>query len=198
MSTPSQPPDPGDITGLLIAWSGGEREALDELMPLVYDQLQKIANNYLRKERPDHTLETGCLVHEAYLKLMDEKRLRWRDRAHFFAIASQMMRWILVDHARRYGSAKRGRDFERIFLDDSDLVPTQRPPDLLALDDALKDLERHDPEGARLVELRYFGGLNKEEMGEVLGISSATVTRRWRVVRAWMYAILVKGETHEL
>ena len=198
MTTLPEAPDPGDITGLLIAWSDGEAEALDQLMPLVYGQLGQIANNYLRKERSDHTLDTACLVHEAYLKLVDEKRLRWRDRAHFFAIASQMMRWILVDHARRHASAKRGRDFERVVLDDSDLVATPRPPDLLALDDALKDLERHDPEGARLVELRYFGGLNKEQMAEVMGISSATVTRRWRVVRAFMYAILVKGESHEI
>ncbi|MEM7051617.1 MAG: sigma-70 family RNA polymerase sigma factor [Acidobacteriota bacterium] len=188
----------GKLTQLLIEWSDGDRKALEELMPLVYDRLQGMADRYLRKERSNHTLEAPGLVNEAFLRLIDQDRVRWRDRAHFFAIASQMMRRILVDHARRHGSAKRGAAFDRVSLSDSDPIPVEKAPDLVALDDALNTLAETHPEGARVVELRYFGGLTQEEISAVMGISTATVIRRWRTTRAWLYRFLVQGETDDL
>ena len=187
---------PAEITSLLLAWSSGDREAEEDLLPLVYQQLQVIAKRYLRKERSGHTLETSGLVNEAYLKLIDQNRVRWRDRAHFFAISSQIMRRILVDHAREKAAEKRGGQAQRISLDDTESIALQRAPDLLDLDDALTSLARLDPDSARLVELRYFGGLTKEELAEVLEISTATVARRWRMIRAWLHTYLVKGERH--
>ncbi len=181
----------GNVTRLLLDWSGGDRQALEELMPLVYDQLQLQASGCLKGERPGHTLETSGLVNEAFLRLIDQERVHWRDRAHFFAIAGRMMRRILVDHARRHASAKRGGRVEKVALPDLDLVPVEPAPDLVALDDALGALAREDPDGAQIIELRYFGGLNREEIAAVMGVSSASVTRRWRMARAWLYDDLV-------
>ncbi len=185
-----------EITRLLLAWSSGDRNVEEDLLPLVYTQLQAIAKRYLRRERSGHTLETSGLVNEAYLRLIDQNRVRWRDRAHFFAISSQIMRRILVDHAREKAAEKRGGLAQRISLDDTDSIALQRAPDLLELDDALTSLALLDPEGAKLVELRYFGGLTKNELAEVLEISTATVARRWRMIRAWLHTYLVKGERH--
>lgn len=185
-----------EITRLLLAWSGGDREVEEDLLPMVHDKLSAIAKRYLRRERSGHTLETSGLVNEAYLKLIDQNRVRWKDRAHFFAISSQIMRRILVDHAREKAAEKRGGQVQTISLEDTDSIALQRPPDLLDLDDALTSLAKLDPEGARLVELRYFGGLTKNELAEVLEISTATVARRWRMIRAWLHTYLVKGERH--
>ena len=186
------------ITRLLIAWSDGDKEALDALMPLVYDRLRRLAASYLRHEREGHTLQTTALVNEAYLRLIQQDQVSWRDRAHFFAIAAQMMRRILVDHARHHSYAKRGGATPNLSLADLDRVSVEKDPDLIALDEALTALARKDAQQAKLVELRYFGGLTKEEIAEVLGISSATVTRRWRLTKAWLYRYLVKGERDDL
>ena len=193
ISTPT-----GRITELLLAWGDGDREAQRELLPLVYDHLRRIAHNHLRRERRGHTLETGGLVHEAYLKLVEQERTSWRNRAQFFALSSRLMRRILVDHARERAAQKRGGDVVRVPLDDADPASAEKTPDLLAVDEALELLAATDAEAARLVELRYFGGLTKEEIAEVMGISTATVSRRWRVIRAWLYGFLVRGERLEL
>ncbi|MEM7584554.1 MAG: sigma-70 family RNA polymerase sigma factor [Acidobacteriota bacterium] len=187
-----------EITTLLMAWSDGNHEALDELMPLVNRRLQALAASFLRSERADHTLQTAALVNEAFLKLIDQDQVRWRDRAHFFALAGRMMRRILVDHARSAGYAKRGGGFERVSEEALERVPVERPKDLVALDEALSALAELDPEQARIVEMRYFGGLTKEEIAVVIGISRATVTRRWRLARAWLFRTLVQGETDDL
>ena len=163
-------------------------------MPLVYESLCGLAANFLRQERSDLTLETRNLVNEAYLKLVDQDRVQWRDRAHFFAISGQIMRRILVDHARRHESAKRGGRVEKIPLIEADGVTFDDHLELLDLHRALDRFAELDPQGARLVELRYFGGLTKNETAEVMGISSATVIRRWRTARAWLHRVLVEGE----
>jgi len=183
-----------DITALLLAWSAGEAAALDRLMPLVYRRLNALAADFLRQERPDHTLQTGALVNEAFLRLVDQDRVQWKDRAHFFALAGQMMRRILVDHARRLGYAKRGGGFEQVSDEILEHTPVERPADLVALDEALHRLAELSPEQARLVEMRYFGGLSKEEIALVLDISRTTVTRRFRLARAWLYQYLVQGK----
>lgn len=188
---------PSDVTRLLRAWSDGNQQAQEELMPLVYDRLCRIASSFLQRERHDHTLETTNLVNEAYLRLVDQNQVRWRDRAHFFAIAGQAMRRILVDHARRRQSAKRGGEAEKVPLLEADAVLTERSPQLLALDEALFALAESNPEAAKLVELRFFGGLTREEAAEVMGISTATVIRRLRMARAWLHLHLVKGEHDE-
>ncbi len=183
-----------DVTGLLLAWSSGEQAALDQLMPLVYDRLRALAASFLEHERGSHTLETAALVHEAYLRLIDQSRVRWQDRAHFFAICGQMMRRILVDHARHHAYVKRGGGAERVPIDELRDTPAERSREIVALDEALRELAARDAEQARIVELRYFGGLNRDEIAEVLGLSSATVTRRWRMARAWLYRYLVREE----
>ena len=167
-------------------------------MPLIYDRLSGLAKSFLRHERADHTLETSSLVHEAYLRLVDQKQVRWRDRAHFFAIAGKMMRRILVDHSRRLSSAKRGGGMVKLSLAESADELVDPAPDLLVLDGALDTLERSNAELARLVELRYFGGLTKRETAEVMGISTATVIRRWRMARAWLHSYLVEGVLLEI
>lgn len=185
-----------DITCLLVSWSDGDQQALERLIPLIYGNLRRIAASFLRRERLDHTLETANLVNEAYLLMVDQDKIRWKDRAHFFAIAGQTMRRVLVDHARRRDSAKRGGGVEKISLTSVDDLPRAIEPDFLDLDQALNRLAKHDQETARLVELRYFGGLSKNEAAEVLGISSATVVRRWRLARAWLRSYLEDGEDH--
>ena len=187
-----------EITGLLLQWGQGRQEVEQQLMSLVHRELRGIARRYLRKERPEHTLETSALVNEAYLRLIDQTRVSWQDRAHFFAISSKIMRRILVDYAREKGAEKRGGRLRRVSLEDCDSLALHRAPYLLDLDEALTCLAEHDPEGSRLVELRYFGGLTKDELAEVLGVSTATVARRWRLIRAWLHTYLVKGERHEV
>jgi RNA polymerase sigma factor (TIGR02999 family) len=172
-----------EVTALLRDWSGGDRAALERLMPLVYAELRRLAASYLRVEREDHTLQPTALVHEAYLRLIDQRGVNWQNRAHFFGIAAQMMRRILVDHARRRHAAK--RDASALLLQVSD-EDGSRDPELLALDAALSGLESLDARQARIVELRFFGGLTVEETAEVAGVSPATVKREWRTARAWL------------
>jgi RNA polymerase sigma factor (TIGR02999 family) len=192
------PDTSAEITRLLVAWSHGDEAAINQLVPLVHDRLRRLAARFLQSERPDHTLQTHALVNEAYLRLIDQDQVGWRDRAHFFAIAGRMMRRILVDHARRRGYVKHGGQALRVSPEELAGLSVDRGPELVALDGALKTLATRDRQLAQLVELRYFGGLTKEEIAEVLGISSATVTRRWRMAKAWLYRYLVKGEEDEL
>ncbi len=183
-----------DVTALLKRWSGGEREAQEPLLDLVYDELRRLAKRYLQRERRDHLLETKALVHEAYLRLVDQTRVEWTSRAHFYAVASQTMRRILIDHARRRGHQKRGGDAERVDLDEALRVVDEVPADLVALDDALRALAETDPEKSRLVEMRFFGGLSHAEIAEVLGVSISTVDRGWRLAKAWLYQALRNDE----
>ena len=172
-----------EVTALLRDWSGGDRAALERLMPLVYQELRRLAASYLRVERPDHTLQPTALVHEAYLRLVDQRGVNWQNRAHFFGIAAQMMRRILVDHARRRQAAKRDATALRLQTTGEE---GSHDPELLALDHALCGLESLDSRQARIVELRFFGGLTVEETAEVAGVSPATVKREWRTARAWL------------
>jgi len=181
-------PPPQDVTQLLIDWSDGNREALDKLLPLVYQELRRLADRYLRRERSDHTLQATALVHEAYLKLIDQRNVHWQNRAHFFGVAAQAMRRILVDHARSHQSAKRGSGGLKLSIDEGLEVSEEQPAaDMVALDDALNALAEIDPQKSRIVELRFFGGLSIEETAEVLGIGTATVIRQWRMAKAWLY-----------
>jgi RNA polymerase sigma factor (TIGR02999 family) len=180
------------ITQLLIDWSHGDEQALDQLTPLVYDELRKMARTYLRRERSDHTLQATALVHEAYLRLIDQHSVSWQNRAHFFGIASQMMRRILVNHAQARAAEKRGGGAEKLSLDEAVSFPNQREIDLIALDEALKELERLDPQQTRIVELRFFGGLSIEDTAEALRISPATVKRDWSTARLWLRRQLAK------
>ena len=175
-----------EITGLLVAWRGGDDEALADLLPRVYQRLKKIAGHLVRQERYEHTLATTALVHEAYLRLIDLENIGWKDRAHFYAMCARIMRRVLVDHARHHSREKRGGGAVRVDHSALKDVPEDRAPRLVALDEALRELAEHDEEKARIVELRFFGGLDREEIAEVMGISSATVTRRWRAARAWL------------
>lgn len=179
-----------EITRLLHEWQGGDRRALEALMPLVYDELRHLASRYLSRERPDHTLQTTALVHEAYMKLAGQRSTDWQSRAHFFGIAAQCMRRILVDHARADDRVKRGRDVVVVPLDDvvvSKATAPVRTFDTVQLDRALTALEAMDRDQGRIVELRYFGGLTIEETAEVMGTSPATVKREWAIARAWLY-----------
>jgi RNA polymerase sigma-70 factor, ECF subfamily len=179
-----------DITGMLMAWSRGDRAALERLTPLVYGELKRLAESYLRRERGAHTLQPTALVHEAYLKLIDQHHVEWQNRAHFFGIAAQAMRRILVDRARERLAEKRGSGEARLSLDEALDVSERRDDQLVALDDALQTLAALDPQKCRVVELKYFGGLSLEEMAEILGISRATVVREWRMAKAWLYGEL--------
>jgi RNA polymerase sigma factor (TIGR02999 family) len=175
------------ITKLLIDWSQGDQAALEKLMPLVYDELRRLASNYLRRERAGHTLQPTALVNEAYLKLVDQRHARWQNRAHFFGISAQLMRRILVDHARQHQAAKRGgSQQQRLSITSAERVVKQPEIDLLALNEALDELALIDPQQAQIVELKFFGGLSIEETAEVLGISHATVERDWKMARAWL------------
>ncbi len=178
---------PQAVTRLLERWSGGDRAALDELMPLVYDELRRLAGNYLRRERPGHTLQPTALVHEAYMRMVDQTRVQWQNRAHFFGVAAQMMRRILVDHARANAAEKRGGELQKIALDENIDVSGESDKNLVALDDALNRLAELDPQKSRIVELRFFGGLTAEETAEAMGVSVPTVKRQWRMAKAWLY-----------
>ena len=188
-----------EITELLLAWRGGDGAALSGLMPITYRSLKAVAARLLRSERDGHILETTALVHEAYLRLVDLERVGWRDRAHFYAMSARIMRQILVDHARARGRIKRGADVIQVSIDEVDLrLDTPRSADLVTLDDALCDLAEIDEERARIVELRFFGGLGRNDIAEVLGLSSATVSRRWLSARAWLIHDLAEGTVGSL
>jgi RNA polymerase sigma-70 factor (ECF subfamily) len=175
-----------DASELLRAWSNGDQNALDKLAPIVYDELRRLAAYYLNRERSGHSLQATALVNEAYLRLVDYKRMRWENRAHFFAVSAQLMRRILVDHARRH-NLKRGGGVQHVALEDTAVVGGGRAENLVALDDALQALARMDARKARVVELRFFGGLSVDETAEVLQISPVTVMRDWSTARAWLY-----------
>ena len=178
-------PASSNVTQLLVAWNDGNPDARDELIPLVYAELHRLAQAYLRRERRGHTLQSAALVNEAFLRLVDQ-RVEWRNRAHFFGIAAQLMRRILVDYARSRGNEKHGGDQLHLELDEALDEAAARDTDLVALDDALKSMTEIDPQQSRVIELRYFGGLTIEETAEVLGISDTTVEREWRLARAWL------------
>ena len=190
------PPSPPaqQVTQLLVRWREGDRRALDELMPLVYEELRRLAAHYMRGERPGHTLQTSALVNEAYLRLAAHEEIQWQDRAHFFAVAAQAMRRILVDHARRRGNQKRGGGAPRVALDEALIVSAERMAEVVALDDALARLAEVAPRKSQLVELRFFGGLSIEEAAEVLGVSPGTVMRDWTFVKAWLRREIAGGE----
>ncbi|MFN0108774.1 MAG: sigma-70 family RNA polymerase sigma factor [Blastocatellia bacterium] len=176
-----------EVSQLLVRWGRGDHEALDRLMPLVYDQLRRLASRNLRREQPDHLLQTTALVHEAYLKLVDQQHANWQNRAQFFAIAAQLMRRILVDYARERQAAKRGGDYIKLSLDEAVALAEEKSADLLALDEALDRLANMDPQQSQVVELRVFGGLSVEETAEALSISPRTVKREWSMARAWLH-----------
>jgi RNA polymerase sigma factor (TIGR02999 family) len=178
---------PEQVTQMLVDWGNGDKTALDRLMPLVYDELRRLARHYMRRERAGHTLQTTALVNEAYMRLVDQRDVRWQNRAHFFAIAAQLMRRILVDQARKRHNTKRGGDLRKVSLDEAALVAEERGADVIALDEALKELEAIDERKSKVVELRFFGGLNIEETAEVMAISPATVQREWSMAKAWLY-----------
>jgi RNA polymerase sigma factor (TIGR02999 family) len=183
----------GDLTQLLVDWSSGDSAAFARLMPAVYDELHRLAERYLRRERGDHTLQTTALVHEAYIRLIDQNRVEWQNSLQFFGLAAQMMRRILVDHARRHQYAKRGGNAPRISLDDAPEVSSERAADVVAIDEALSSLAEVDADLARIVELRYFGGFKSSEIGELMGISVPTVTRKFSLAKAWLYRYLSNG-----
>ena len=185
-----------EITRLLADWSNGDRQALEKLTPLVYEELRRLAGRYLRQERPGHTLQSTALVHEAYLKLVGQHSVRWQNRAHFFGIAAQLIRRILVDYARARQADKRGAGAQRLTLDESLAIPGGRDLDLVALDDALEGLAKIDPRQSRLVELRFFAGLSVEETAEVMQISTATVKRDWTAAKAWLFREIRRHAAH--
>lgn len=186
-----------DLTRLLLDWRDGDKAALDKLMPVVYQELRRMASYYMRRERAGHTLQTSALVNEAYLRLIDYKRMSWQNRAHFFAVAAQAMRRILVEHARARRVEKRGGGAQKVSLDEAALVSATQAAELVALDEALASLEELDARKARIVELRYIGGLSVEEAAEVLAISPATVQREWRAAKAWLYRMMNEGGANE-
>lgn len=175
------------ISQLLASWSGGDRNALNELMPVLYEPLRKLAHGYLRRERRDHTLQSAALVNEAYLRLFGDSGIQLADRSHFFAVAAQIMRHILVEHARRHHAAKRGGGTYKVELEQAEEMGKSDSFDLIALDDALLELSKFDPQQERIVELRFFGGLSIQETAQILGISTATVNRDWATARLWLY-----------
>jgi len=177
---------PQDVTQLLVAWCNGDLQARDELMPLVYQELHRLAHQYMSRERPGHTLQTSALVNEAFLRLADQRDVQWQNRAHFVGLAGQMMRRILVDYARNRGYAKRGGGACQVSLNEELIVSEERSAEVVALDDALQSLARLDERKSRLVELRFFGGLSIEETAEVLGVSPGTVMRDWTLAKAWL------------
>ncbi|SPE35077.1 RNA polymerase, sigma-24 subunit, ECF subfamily [Candidatus Sulfopaludibacter sp. SbA6] len=185
--------DARDISARLRAWSGGDHGALDRLTPIVYDELHRLARWYMKRERPGHSLQTTALVNEAYVRLVDYKRMQWQDRAHFFAVSAQLMRRILVDHARRH-NLKRGGGVPHVSLEEAALVGGDRETDLEALDHAMNTLARIDPRKVQVVEMRFFGGLSVEETAEVLKVSAVTVKRDWRAAKLWLYREL-SGES---
>lgn len=179
-----------DVTVLLSALTRGDEAAASKLMPVVYNELRRLAGAYMRRERVDHTLQATALVHEAYIKLIDQRSVNWQSRAHFFGVSAQLMRRILIDHARGHTREKRGGDAKKVSLDDVFLFAEQQADELIAVDDSLNQLAKIDPRQARVVELRFFGGLSVEEAADVMGISPKTVKREWSVAKAWLAADL--------
>jgi RNA polymerase sigma factor (TIGR02999 family) len=182
-----------NLTGLLVEWREGDQAALDRLMPLVYDQLRRIAHRYVQRERNGHTLQTSALVNEAYLRLADQKVV-WQNRAHFFAVTARVMRHILIDHARRRRYAKHGGDARQVSIDEAAAMSLERAAELIALEEALDELAQLDGRKSQVVELRYFGGLSLEETAETLNVSLMTVRRDWRAAKAWLYRRLKETE----
>ena len=180
-------PAPPDVTEILCRWSAGDPAAADQLMPLVYEELRARARQYLQRERGDHTLQPTALVHEAYLRMVDQSRVQWQNRAQFFGIAAQLMRRILVDHARAHVAKKRGGLAEHVSLDEAQISPEGRGAELLELDEALTELAAVDLRKSRIVELRFFGGLSIEETAEAMGVNAATVRRDWTVAKTWLH-----------
>jgi len=176
-----------EVTELLRKWRSGDKQALDKLTPLVYDELHRLAHQYISRERHGHTLQTTALVNEAYLRLVEQKDVEWENRAHFFAVSAQVMRHILVDYARQHASAKRGGNFQKVALDGEVIVSRERAAELVALDEAMQALHEIHPRRSKVVELRYFGGLNNREAAEVLKVSEVTIERDWRFAKAWLY-----------
>jgi RNA polymerase sigma factor (TIGR02999 family) len=191
-----EPKKQHEITQLLAEWSDGNQSALDDLYPLVYDELHRLARRYMSRERKGHTLQTTALINEAYVRLVDQKNVHWANRSHFFAISAQIMRRILIDHARRHAYAKRGGGAQQVSLDEAAGVTSGIGSELLRLDEALKTLARMDPRRCQVVELRYFGGLNNEEIAGVLHVSENTVTRDWNMARAWLYQQLSESSAN--
>lgn len=175
------------ITQLLAEWSEGNQAALDELYPLVYEELHRLARRYMSRERKGHTLQTTALINEAYVRLVDQRNVHWANRSHFFAISAQIMRRILIDHARRHAYAKRGGGVQQVSLEEAAIVAPDQASELVRLDEALKTLAKMDQRRSHVVELRYFGGLSNEEIAGVLKVSENTVTRDWNMARAWLY-----------
>lgn len=182
-----------DVTALLVEWRRGDEDALARLIPLVYQELRRLANYFMRGERQEHTLQATALVHEVYLRLVDKKEIDWQDRAHFFAIGAQVMRRMLVDHARAHRAAKRGGNEIKLALNEAIGIARQPDVELTALDDALQSLAKFDARKSKIVELRFFGGLNVEETAEVVGISTATVKREWRMAKAWLFGEITRN-----
>jgi RNA polymerase sigma factor (TIGR02999 family) len=175
-----------EITHLLLKWSNGDTDALEQLIPMVYPELRRMARRFMGKENSQHTLQTSALINEAYLRLVDQQAVEWKDRAHFFAISAQVMRHILIDHARRYRYGKRGAGAEHIALDDGAVIIQERAEEFVALDAALDRLREIDPRKGKIVELRFFGGLTVDETAEVMKLSGITIKREWRAARAWL------------
>jgi RNA polymerase sigma factor (TIGR02999 family) len=195
MATPS----PREVTRLLIDWSNGDRAALDQLIPVVYEELRRLASRYMRREKQGHSLQTSALVNEAYLRLVDEKNVKWQDRAHFFGVAARLMRRILVDHARSRSRAKRGGKAQMVSFAEQ-LVMSQEAvevAEVIALDHALNNLAELDSRKSQIVEMKFFGGLTNEEVAEVLNVSNRTVEREWRKAKAWLHRAISKGESNE-
>jgi RNA polymerase sigma-70 factor, ECF subfamily len=190
-------PPCGEVSGLLRAWSRGDQSALEKLTPIVYDELRRLASRYMKRERSGHSLQTTALVNEAYMRLVDYKRMQWQNRAHFFAVAAQLMRRILVEHARRH-NLKRGGGVPHVSLEEAPVVGGNDDADLMALDNAMKALERIDSRKVQVVEMRFFGGLSVEETAEVLKVSPVTVKRDWRAAKAWLYRELTGVTTDGL
>ncbi len=189
-------PSPREVTQLLVDWGNGDQRALDELIPLVYDELRRLAGRYMRRESPGHTLQTSALVNEAYLRLIDQKSVQWQNRAHFFGVAAQLMRRILVDHARSRARVKRGGKAQVVSLAEK-AVLFKDVADVIALDEPLNNLAEMDPRKSQIVEMKYFGGLTTEEVAEVLKVTSRTVEREWRKAKGWLNRTLSKGATNE-
>jgi len=187
------PKPTADVTQLLVSWSMGNQAALEELTPLVYGELHRLASAYLRRERPDHTLQSTALVHEAFLKLVNQRDVEWRNRAHFYGIAAQLIRRILVDYARSHHAEKRGSGAVKLSLDEAMAVPQKTELDLVGLDEALERLAQMDPRQNRIVELRFFAGLSIEETAEVMQLSPATIKREWNSARAWLFRELSRN-----
>lgn len=190
------PRQQNQITELLAEWSDGNQSALDELYPLVFEELHRLARRYMNRERKGHTLQTTALINEAYVRLVDQRNVHWANRSHFFAISAQIMRRILIDHARRHAYAKRGGGAHQVSLEEAATVTPELSRGLVRLDEALKSLAEMDPRRSQVVELRYFGGLNNEEIADVLKISENTVTRDWNMARAWLYQQLGGSAAH--